>query len=129
MLDYNLTTGDGAASQKIHKIFIVIPKNYFTSTMILLYNTSTVILYYIFNSVVKPPMHAIFSIQRHCFNFFKFEMSFLLRNISKLPTNFKIQVPGVLHISIIQCIFLEEIHHLEYFYLLCLDFPYNFVYV
>ena len=34
MMYDNFTTDDGAASQKIHNIWIVIPKNYFTNTVI-----------------------------------------------------------------------------------------------
>ena len=35
------------ASQQIHKTWIVIPKNYFTSTVILIYSDTNVILHYI----------------------------------------------------------------------------------
>ena len=47
MMYCNYKTDSGTVLQQIHKTCIVIPKNYFTSTVISLHNTSTVILHYI----------------------------------------------------------------------------------
>ena len=47
MMYCNCTIDSTALSEQIHNTFIVIPKNYSTSIVILLYNISTVILHYI----------------------------------------------------------------------------------